>query len=247
MKLKQKQMKYDDINQWYQSISGQRLANDISESISDVLSQCFGYYAVQIGCPCMAPQWVKQSRVRHQFSIDNKHAEVLAKNEQLPIANDSVDLVMLAHCLAYSKHPHALLREIDRIMVAEAKLIIIETNPYSFWGIRHGLQSWLERMPWTGHLFSNRRLRDWLTILGFKKIQMIPVHYELPLQTTRFNTIRHWLSKALKRWLPFMSAVNVLVYEKSITPLTPIKAQWKQKILTGGRVASSYAGRQSNK
>ncbi len=238
---------YQGINEWYASQSGKNLSEDISLSLAESLSQCFGYYAVQIGCSNLTESIVQKSRVRHQFVLDVKDAEVLAQHEYLPIANDSVDLVVAAHCLSYSKHPHALLREIDRVMVPEAKLIIIEMNPLSLWGLRHSLQAWLEKMPWCGRLFSQKRLNDWLTILGFKKMQILKVHYDLPLQLKTQNTLAHWLSKATKRWLPFMSAVNVFVYEKSITPMTPIKSLWRQQILSGGRVVSPFAGRHSNK
>ena len=234
-KQNQPSILYQGINDWYGTNSGQALANDMGQSLFDSLSQCFGYYAVQIGCSELSDKIIQKSRVRHKFVVD----------EHLPIANDSVDLVVAAHCLPYSSHPHELLREIDRIMVPEAKLIIIEFNPISLWGLRHSLQAWLERIPWTGHLFSQKRLFDWLSILGFKKMQIIKSHYDLPIQAN--TTLGHWVSKATKRWLPFMSAVNILIYEKSITPMTPIKSKWQQRILSGGRVASPYAGRQSNK
>ncbi len=238
---------YDTINDWYHSVLGQNLAKDIAVSLADSVSQCFGYYAVQIGCANLAADVVYKSRVRHQFVIDAMQADVLARQEQLPIANDSVDLVVAAHCLSYSEHPHALLREIDRIMVPEAKLIIIEMNPFSVWGLRHALQGWLEKMPWTGRMFSQKRLYDWLTILGFKKMQVIKTHYHLPIQFKTQNSLAHGLSKAMKRWLPSLSAVNILIYEKAVTPMTPIKSLWNNTLLKGGRVVSPYAGRQSNK
>lgn len=244
-KQKQPNILYRGINDWYATSLGQNLARDIERSLVDSLSQCFGYYAVQIGCAHLAPQLVEKSRVRHNFVVDKQNAEILAQQEHLPIANDSVDLVIAVHCLSYSKHPHALLREIDRIMIPEAKLIIIEFNPLSLWGLRHNLQAWLEKMPWTGHFFSQRRLYDWLTILGFKKMQLIKSHYNLPIQAN--TTLGHWVSKATKRWLPFMSAVNILIYEKTITPMNPIKSIWQQGILRGGRAVSPFAGRQSNK
>ncbi len=248
-KLKQKTQSnpYQGINDWYASTLGKNLANDIGLSLKDSLAQCFGYYAVQIGCSNIADKVLNNSRVRHQFILDETHADVFAQQEQLPIANDSVDLVIAVHCLSYSDHPHALLREIDRIMVSEAKLIIIEMNPFSFWGLRHGLQAWLEKSPWTGRLFSQKRLHDWLTILGFKKMQVIKSHYNLPIQLKTQNSLVHGLSKAMKRWLPSLSAVNILIYEKTIIPLTPIKSLWQNKILSGGRVVSPYASRQSNK
>jgi len=246
-KQKPPSISYKGINEWYASVSGQHLAQDIAQTLADNLMQCFGYYAVQIGCSNLAEGIVKKSRVRHQFVIDTHDADALAQYEHLPIANDSVDLVVAAHCLSYCSHPHALLREIDRVLVPDAKLIIIEFNPFSLWGLRHGLQAWLEKMPWTGHLYSEKRLYDWLTILGFKKVKILRAHYDLPIQLKSQNTLTHWLSKATKRWLPSWSAVNILIYEKAITPMTPIKSMWQQKILNGGRVVSPYAGRRSNK
>lgn len=233
---------YSNINEWYSSKAGLKLAKDIEQALSDSLLQCFGYYAVQIGCPNLANVLVEKSRVRHHFSLDTfSHADMAARHEQLPIATDSVDLVISAHALAFSSQPHEILREIDRVLVPEGKLIIIEMNPLSFWGLRHFVQGWLEKMPWTGRLYSHKRLRDWLAILGFKEINALKVHYELPLAHPYKFT--NWLSKATKRWLPLLSALNVLVYEKSITPITPIKSMWKQSVIGASTVSTSIANR----
>ena len=119
-------------------------------------------------------------------------------------------------------------------------------NPLSFWGARFSLQAWLEKMPWTGKLFTNHRLADWLNLLGFKKKQLLRVHYDLPFELGALHKTSTWFNKALKRWLPFLSAVNILVYEKSLAPLTPVKSMWKSGILGGNPVAMPYAGRRNS-
>ena len=47
----------------------------------------------------------------------------------LPIASDSVDLVILMHHLSNTSEPHAMLRETFRILIPEGKLLIIDFNP----------------------------------------------------------------------------------------------------------------------
>lgn len=242
-KFRHQSVTYATVDEWYQSLAGQRLLDDVGSASKDQLSQCFGYYAVQLGCPSLAPVLLKKSRVRHQYILgETQLADISAQFEQLPLASDSVDLVIAPHSFSCSKWPHCVLREIDRVLVPEGKLVIVEMNPFSFWGLRHYLQGWLETVPWAGKIYSRQRLTDWLTILGFKKIDMLRVHYDMPLSSDAVYSMTNWLSKALKRWLPFSSAVNVLIYEKSITPLTPIKPFWQQRLLNGSRLPTPYGG-----
>src|SRR5690606_4575216 len=57
----------------------------------------------------------------------------------LPLASQSVDLLVLPHTLEYADDPHAVLREAERVLIHEGRLIIAGFNPWSLWGARHRL------------------------------------------------------------------------------------------------------------
>ena len=55
---------------------------------------------------------------------------------QLPLASQSVDLVVLPHVLEFHAEPHEMLREADRVMMPEGQLVISGFNTASLWGLR---------------------------------------------------------------------------------------------------------------
>ena len=48
---------------------------------------------------------------------------------QLPLASQSMDLVVMPHVLEFSKDPHQILREAERVLMPEGQIIIAGFNP----------------------------------------------------------------------------------------------------------------------
>ncbi len=59
----------------------------------------------------------------------------LAEAENIPLASDSIDVVVLPHVFEYSNNPHRLLRELDRILIDDGHLVILGINRFSLWGL----------------------------------------------------------------------------------------------------------------
>ena len=74
--------------------------------------------------------------------------------------------VILPHTLERIASPHALLREVDRVLRPDGQLIVLSFAPTGLWGVRHLLAP-------GGYPFGQRRmiregrLRDWLGLLSF--------------------------------------------------------------------------------
>lgn len=227
------------IDEWYWSPLGQHLIEDLKAVLEPVLATSFGYHSLQMGCTSHAHLLLESCRVKHHFNLDrsNTNVDLLVHPSLLPIANDSVDLLVLMHHLSNSSEPHANLREAFRVLIPEGKLIIIDFNPLSLWGVRHFFQSWLERAPWGGHYYTARRLKDWLKLLGFDRQKHYRVGYVPPIQHLSATRRLSWLEKGLKNWIKFSGALNVLVYNKNIAPMTPIRHRWAARKLLPGKVA----------
>ena len=76
----------------------------------------------------------------------------LVDEDELPVANASMECIILMHALENVAEPAALLDEIWRILAPEGRLVIIATN-------RRGLWSRFEHTPFgTGQPFSKRQL-----------------------------------------------------------------------------------------
>jgi ubiquinone/menaquinone biosynthesis C-methylase UbiE len=54
----------------------------------------------------------------------------------LPFPANSLDLVVLPHTLELDADPHATLREVERVLVPEGRVVICGVNPASLWGLR---------------------------------------------------------------------------------------------------------------
>lgn len=100
-------------------------------------------------------------------------ASLLCDAHALPYGPDTLDLVLLPHTLELSADPHAVLREVVRVMVPEGRVLISGINPASLWGMHTwsrripGLQRPLP-MPDDHNLIGYGRLRDWLKLLGLE-------------------------------------------------------------------------------
>lgn len=233
------------LNIWYQSPLGDYLLDDIKNRLDQVLATSFGYYALSVGCENLSQRLLSQCRVKKHFRIGHgdENLDVKINSTALPIANDSTDLVILIHALSQSSDPHGILREVNRILIPDGKLIIIDFNPISLWGLRHLFQSWLDNAPWAGHYYTAHRLKDWARLLGFDQLHHFRSGYVLPLNYQKLINRSRIFSKFSERWLTFSAAVNVLVFEKNTIPLTPVRKRWVKNQIISPKVVRPSVGR----
>jgi SAM-dependent methyltransferase len=236
---------FENIEDWYLSATGQYLLEELEGKLSPMLATTFGYYSLQVGCAGLADRLQQACRVKHQFTLGETGQvnQIQANPSMLPVASDSVDLVILMHHLSNTSEPHAILREVFRILIPEGKLVIIDFNPKSLWGLRHFFQSWLEHVPFKGHFYTAKRIDDWMRLLGFDQNRLYRIGYLPPIQKP--SLIRHlsWLEKGMRKWLPLFGALNLMVYSKSISPLTPVRHRWVTRKLLPAKVARPSVGR----
>jgi SAM-dependent methyltransferase len=234
-----------DMDIWYQSPLGDYLAQEIKFYLDKILATCFGYYAIQIGCTPLPEELLSGCRVKHVFHLGQQQLYQDAEIDpgSLPIANDSTDLVILTHTLSQFPEPHALLREVNRVLIPDGKLIIIDFNPVSLWGLRHLFQSWLEEVPWGGHYYTARRLKDWTSLLGFELLHHYRCGYVFPINFKSLIDKSGVLSKFSARWLKFSAAINVLEFEKNTIPLTPERKRWLKHRVLSPKVIRPSVGR----
>ncbi|MCQ4062135.1 class I SAM-dependent methyltransferase, partial [Klebsiella pneumoniae] len=69
--------------------------------------------------------------------------DCFAEFEELPFESQSLDMIVLPHVLEFSEDPHQLLREVERVLMPEGRVVITGFNPMSLWGLRHAaLKRW---------------------------------------------------------------------------------------------------------
>src|SRR5690606_17903189 len=120
-----------------------------------------------------------------------------------------------------TESPHALLREVDRILRPDGSLIVLSFAPGGLWGLRHllserGYPAGRERVIREG------RLRDWLELLSFEVAPATRYCHTPPLEgvkQVRLLPREEWA----QRWLPLFSGGYMLRAQKRVHPLTPVR------------------------
>ena len=220
---------FDEMTKWLETSLGQNLLSVEFSLLEGMLNRRFGYHLLQLSCADV--EIYDDSPIGHKFSLSPStqasSGSLVAQAEAIPLAEESVDLVVIHHALDYSEDPHLLLREVDRVLIAGGHLLIIGFNPYSTWGVRHKLARKFGKSPWKSNLLSNKRLNDWLKLLDFKIEQVNYGLYSLPVNSPgliRYSSIMGKLAQRLN-WP--MGGVYVISAKKQSSAMTPIREPWK--------------------
>lgn len=149
------------------------------------MANLFGYYLVQLGCTSDTG-WLHPSRIANKVLLDDalqadttypgadatppddKQAikRVKADLDYLPIARESVDVMLLPHTLETVQDPYYLLRQVDAMLVPEGHLVLTGFNPLGCAVIK-------ARLSRDGHAFrhaslvSSAKVVEWLEVLGY--------------------------------------------------------------------------------
>jgi SAM-dependent methyltransferase len=230
-----------DLALWLQTPAGQYLAQWESAQFDLVVSDVFGYHGLQLGLPQLA--CLRNSRIRHCWvaqdqvnGFDGKSGlpGLYANSVALPFADQSLDLVVLPHTLELSLDPHATLREVERVLVPEGRVIISGFNPLSLWGQRQKRAQWYARLGMDNYFLPKEvdfigywRLRDWLRLLSFEVEGGRFGCYLPSVQSPRWITRFGWMDKAGDRWWPIFGAVYFLAAVKRVRGMRLLQPVWK--------------------
>ena len=209
---------------WFDSPLGQYLLAQEKEYIDLVVSDIFGFNALQLGLG--EKDFLQASRISLRCHVGTDGAVDLKSNYgALPIASASIDLAVLPHALEFAKNPHQILREVERILMPEGQIIICCFNPWSLWGLRQ-LFSSRSNAPWSGEFINLHRLKDWLALLGFE-IKCGKMRCYVP-PFSRVNWVSRFkvLEKIGDRWWPFSGAVYILQGVKRVHGMRLITPGW---------------------
>lgn len=222
---------------WYSSSLGQRLAQSEKHILDEYLPNLFGYFLLQCGCPEIkaergAGNWLKSSRVSTRICLDygiNQGVSCQANLAHLPMKSDSLDIVILPHVLDFSAEPHQVLREAERVLIAEGHVVILGFNPWSVWNIVRFFLFWTKQAPWNARFLSASRVMDWLALLGFDVVHRKGYFYQPPIQNESISKKMGFLGNIVRRFLPNLGAGYVLVARKRVVTLTPIRPSWRSR------------------
>jgi SAM-dependent methyltransferase len=152
---------------------------------------------------------------------------------RLPVAADSIDCVLLPHTLDFSDRPHAILREVHRVLRSDGYLLVLGFKTGGLWGLRRLIPG-AGLPPGADHLISDRRLRDWLQLLDLRIHGLTRYFFRWPLPGNRGPSSPNWERRGQRLW-PEMAACYMLTAQKRVSTLTPVRPRWlrQPKVVAG--------------
>lgn len=189
--------------------------------MDELVADVFGFHALQLGL--LEVDALRANRMPHQWraaicaGLPAPHDGVF-EPEDLPYANQSLDLIVLAHVLEFSHDPHQVLREVERVLMPEGRVIVLGFNPLSLWGMRQRLLRWAKRpyLPREGHFISRHRLRDWLKLLSFEIGRSRFGCYVPSVRTEKWIERWRFMDRWGERWWPVAGGVYALTAIKRV-------------------------------
>lgn len=239
-------------NHWLETAAGRRLLAAEAQQVAQALDSIFGDHCLQVGRWGPAQLFTRHARTRRSAILAPEASPgvgLVGELDCLPIASDSIDAVLLPHVLETAADPHALLREVDRVLRPDGHLVVLGFNPLGLWGLRR-LASRGRFPPGARHLITEHRLRDWLKLLSFAAEPAVFCHFSLPLlgragrparsapgsRPRRLRAFGYQAARRLRQCRPF-AACYLLVARKEVWRLTPVRPVLRRRPkLVGGLV-----------
>jgi SAM-dependent methyltransferase len=100
--------------------------------------------------------------------------------DTLPLADNSLSLVIIHHLLEVVPDPHHLLQEATRVIAEDGRLIIFGWAPLGPGAISRAWPGRRAHIPWRGHWRSPGRLRDWLAFVDYEIERIDYCGFHLP-------------------------------------------------------------------
>ena len=221
---------------WLATPLGEALLLQEARVVEEALDGIFGEHCLQLGLWGDNRSFLRFTRTQRCALIAETAAgepSAVAELHRLPVETDSLDAILLPHTLDYSDRPHAILREVDRVLRSNGQVVILGFKPGGLWGLRR-LVPGAGMPPGADHLISDRRLRDWLQLLDMRIQTASRYFFHWPLPGNKVRAPSKWERRG-QVWWPELAACYMLVAQKRVRTLTPVRPLWRTqpKVVTG--------------
>lgn len=231
-------MSSQQLSEWFTTPLGTYVLERERAYLADAVADIFGFNAMQYGLCDI--DFLEGNRMPLRLKVaPEEGADMRATGEALPISTQSMDLVVLPHVLEFARDPHQILREVDRVMMPEGRIIIIGFNPWSLWGLRQTFTLEQESYPWRGRFISLVRLKDWLQLLGFDVSAGRLGCYAPPFKAEKWLDRFRFMEAAGDRWWGIAGGVYMLQAIKRVQGMRLITPKWNAGVTARQRVVAA--------
>lgn len=262
------------LTDWFQTPPGRYLLEWEQGQFDRSVANLFGYNALQLGLPELqalaanrmphrwlalpeemlsgeadpaepVSDWQAVIGTTEEASSSNPRVALVTNAAALPFPEASLDLVVLPHTLELSADPHHVLREVERVLVPEGRVVVAGFNPNSFWGLRQSRARLMGRMklsalglselylPEAGEFIGPGRLRDWFRLLGFEVESQHFGCYRPAVRSDKWLQRYAWMDRAGARWWPIFGSVYFFVAVKRVRGVRLLGPAWRPRRASG--------------
>ena len=213
---------------WLSSTAGAGFLAAEQQLLDQRLQHCFGIHLLQ--CSIVdGLNLYDNSPVNHCFKFAPRATELseqaaVAEFNELPLEDNSIDVVLLHHVMEFRADPHGLLREITRVVRPEGRILVMVFNPWSVLHLRQVLAHRFDNNAWRCKKIGGHRVADWLRLLNFNINQTDFCLYGPRLRGSRLAKAGRPLHFFLR---PFGGASLVTATKRSAT-LIPLRKRWRE-------------------
>lgn len=155
---------------------------------------------------------------------NNASSTGLVFEEELPLADNSIDRIVMVHLLEHSENPAETLREVWRVLAPNGKLFIVVPN-------RRGLWARFEHTPFgTGQPFSKQQLTNILRSVMLSPISWSDALHFPPGKINRRPKFRMHLEKLGRRLWPVFSGVIMVEAQKKLYQGIPAISRQSRRV-----------------
>lgn len=233
-----------DLHDWLQTPCGQYLLEWEDQKVQSRVADIFGYHALQLGLPEMDA--LQANRMPHRWLATEyggpasgpgwARLGLLTDFTALPFPANTLDLLVLPHTLEFSSDPHATLREVERVLVPEGRVVVFGLNPTGLWALRQWRSRVTQRLGWgqlflpqEGEFIGARRLQDWLRLLSFEVEHSEFGCFVPAVHTGKWLQRWQWLDRYGPRFWPVLGSAYCMVAVKRVRGIHLLGPAWKKQ------------------
>lgn len=240
------------LDRWYEQPLGAAFAQLQKSEIKNLLPQLRGNRLLYLGlnpgvdlkAEEIASYYVSLTpdvSLTPEVSLEQAEPFVVGTYHALPFLPDSIDVVLMNQVLEFESDLKHVLEEVHRILTAEGKVMIMGFNAFSSWGLVHLLKRRRDKLPWRGEFHTPFELKHVLLNLGFDILISKTFFFRPPIQNSYLLNHLKWFEKLGPFLLPGLGAGYLLIAQKKVIGLTPLRSRWQFSELVTERTIKSAA------
>jgi ubiquinone/menaquinone biosynthesis C-methylase UbiE len=238
----------------------------LRKKLEPVIAEVFGYFSL-LYTQDAEELVLNKNLIRNQITLFDEYnrlnglrynkkknnLNLQCKYEELPIASDSIDLILMPTVLQKSYFPHQVLREAERVLIPDGTIVLIINNPIGVTSLKKEFDNFVDEFSHLikiGNMPNNdkkrwfslgqRRIKDWLALLSIETISQIAVSQNVIDKSNQLNSLLKLKNKIKQFFYDTFADQIIIVGKKKVSTLTPIRQSWrKNKRFVQPRLAES--------